>query len=145
MFLQILVIIGMAIFAGILGWWTIDRAPPTNLQAQRVIEDEAQTPGGRLLIEYTTHRYKVCSVVLEQVLFDSRGIRYILPEQEYTVEPGTNGAETFVLPVPIPDKFSAGPARFRAFRTYACNPIQRWFWPVVLRSPDIEFDVKDKR
>jgi hypothetical protein len=132
----------MAICSGVVGYWVIDRQPPTDFIGMQVVEDESVTPGGRLKVEYKVNRRKNCAVTLEQVLFDAKKVRYILPEQKYTIEPGSNGPEEFVLAVPIPDKFAVGEGRFRAIRSYVCNPIQAWFWPLVVQQPDVYFDVR---
>lgn len=143
MILQIFILIGMAFFAALVGFWISDRDPPTTIRSVVVDESHAVVPGGTLRVEYTVKRRRSCSVILEQILFDAKKTRYIMPEQKYTIEPGLNGDEEFVLPIPIPEGFTPGPARFRAIRTYACNPIHAWFWPVVLQSSDVDFTVKE--
>lgn len=126
----------------LLAVWALDREPPT-IQLRETILNPVTAPGEILKVEYEVYRKRVCSVTLEQVLFDAARVRYVLPTESLAVSPGGIGQEIFAIPIPIPATFSQGTGRYRAIRAYLCNPLQHWLnWPVVVISPDVAFEVK---
>lgn len=127
--------------SGYIGWMAQDRAAPTSILVSRVLTP-ITAPGALLKVEFEVYRHKNCQVDLEQILFDSQKVRYILDVLSYTVAPGDVGHETFVIPVEVPKSFAEGPARYRAVRAYRCNALQHWLnWPIVVITPDVSFQV----
>ena len=72
---------------------------------------------------------KVCPGVVTRVIIDSQGVVQHLPETDAVkFDPKTN---QFERPFPVPLKTAPGPATYVGLVTRWCNPIQKFFWPIV--------------
>lgn len=141
MFVNIIITFITLSLAATLGYWTQDRRPPTRIMEVRALT-EVVRPGGNVLIYYEVERERGCHVHVEQIIFDSQRRRIAAPDEDYTGAPGPARQDTFALSVSIPTNVSEGTARYRAIRSYYCNPIHRWFdWPIVVVTPDITFTI----
>lgn len=41
----------------------------------------------------------------------------------------------------IPSGAASGRALYKSTACFACNPMQRFFWPICISMPDVEFDI----
>lgn len=122
-----------------LTYWVQDRTSPVMIAEERV-ETPLVPRGGQLRVKYIIERKKACHVVLEQMLFDSRRGRFILDDQEYLSEP--LGRDEFSVVIETPSQMTEGPARYRASRSYFCNPMHRALnWPITVTQDDVGFEV----
>jgi hypothetical protein len=127
--------------SAILGYWAQDWDDPiTDYKAQMVTTQAEQ--GSMLKVRHSFIRRRKCHVHLEQFVFDGDGVRTIFPDEDYTVSPGQLGEDNFVTAVQLPLTTAIGPARYRAVRSYTCNPLQTLLQlPIIVISPDLKFDV----
>lgn len=127
--------------SAVLGYWFQDREAPTDIKDLHAATQIVK-PGGVLKIRYTLERRKSCHVVVEQLVYDGDGTRMEVLDEDFVSAPGRVGTDTFALAVPIPITATPGNARYRAIRSYFCNPVHTWFnWPVVVQSKDIMFRI----
>ena len=129
----------LAFFSGMIGLWSADRNPPTIQLEERVL-NPTLAAGEPLRIYYKVRRDDNCRVRLEQLLFDHNLTRHRIPDEDYQAAPGPIGIEDFVILVDVPRRFAQGEGRYRAIRTYRCNPIHNLF-PIVVISRDVTFTV----
>lgn len=133
--------IGVAIA---LGYWVQDRAPPTAIKKIEAVQ-AVVTNGGVLRVRYEVERRRRCHVIVEQLVYDAENVRFAVPDEDYTTEPGPLGADIFTLAVPIPVAAREGRAAYRSVRSYYCNPVHYWFsWPIVITA-DAEFEIMEGR
>lgn len=126
-------------FVATLTFWLQDRTAPVIVVDERV-ETPAVSHGQQLRVRYVIERKKTCQVYLEQMVFDSQRGRFIMETQDYLSEP--LGRDEFAVVLNVPYQMTTGPARYRAARSYFCNPVQRFLnWPITITQPDIGFEV----
>ena len=127
-------------FAAVTGYWAQDRDAPVRF-VNIAIDPKPVSPGKIMLVHYDIVRKKTCQVKLEQVLFDSQRVRYVLSELSYVADPGFGGSDRFAIPIQLPYVINPGMAHYRAVRIYYCNPLQRWLqWPIIVEVPDVPFE-----
>lgn len=140
--LVILAVIAVG-FSAALGYWYQDRVPPTKIISEEVW-NRAVRPGEFLYLDVVVERTRNdCRVHVERIIFDGIGARIPLPDEDFGAQPGETGrAASFKEPVFIPNYAAPGEARYRAIRSYWCNPLQRIFdWPVIVRTEDHPFRI----
>jgi hypothetical protein len=129
----------VAVIAGTLGVWTIDRQPPTVVLRTEVLSKPIR-PGEDLRIKYTVHRFRSCETTIDRTLFDADFVRVVLDEIAFASAPGPLGESSYVAPVPIPRNFARGLGQYRVVSRYICNPLHR-LWPIVFENQPVYFEV----
>lgn len=127
----------VAFWSGIAGVMVSDRQLPVTVLSRRVLTPEVE-PGGVLRIAYSIERSKACRTLAERLIIDADGTRHILPDLDFEAL-GNPGSDDFVSQVGVPINAAPGPAKFRAVTSYACNPVQRFIWPITVVAPDQNF------
>lgn len=125
------------IISGTLGYWVQDREPPVDIKELKILVDPVKI-GGVAKMAYWIQRRKTCHVVIEQLLYDKDNVRTELPDEDFIAE--VVGNDRFAIGFKVPDTVEPGPMRYRAVRSYYCNPVHFWFsWPVTVVSPEVNF------
>jgi hypothetical protein len=124
-----LILLGLA--AGAMGYWSADREDPVTIESIRALTSSVAA-GGKVEIQMRVDRHRSCHLHVEHLLVDARGQRQILPDLDFDALPGPLGADTFSDLYEVPATFAPGTACYRRISSYVCNPIQRYFAPIVI-------------
>lgn len=140
-YLSLSTISGFILFtAAMLAWWVSDRALPVL-----VLRTEVMTPLVRprsfLYVRQDVRYVRDCRAHVDRVVYDSHTNRDFPPDIDYERPPQGVGTHTITFKVWIPDDFRPGPAYYRAAPQYACNPLQRYYWPITRPDTVIEFEI----
>ena len=135
-----IIIAGLALLiSATLGYWVQDRDAPIDIKELRILNNPVPM-GGVAKMAYVIERRKTCHVVIEQLLYDHENVRTELPDEDFVSE--VVGTDRFAIGFKVPDTVEPGEMRYRAIRSYYCNPIHFWFnWPVSVVSPEVKFNV----
>lgn len=126
-------------WSGIAGQMAADRATPVAVLETTLLTPEVPQ-GGLLRVSYIVRRDRVCRTLLERVIMDFDGNRYVLPDLDFEAV-GPSGLEQFTSQTPVPDILGAGLASYRVTLTYSCNIVHRLLWPVVDVRPPVYFRI----
>jgi hypothetical protein len=140
MFWRLGFFIGFSFIAALLGAWSTDRSSPIDVLKTEVLTPIVG-PGGELCISQEFVRRESCRTRLQRVLVDSTRERYVMPDLELWAATGPLGRDVYKTCTPIPLKFAAGPASYRAVTEYVCNPLHN-LWPVVRAADEVTFESK---
>jgi hypothetical protein len=124
-----LILLGLA--AGAMGYWTADREDPVTIESIRAVTPLV-APGGKVEIRMRVDRHRSCHLHVEHLLVDVNGQRQLLPDLDFDSLPGPLGLDTFSDLYEVPATFAPGMACYRRISRYECNPIQRYFAPIVV-------------
>ena len=126
--------------AAVLAYWSVDRTPPFTLLSYST---EPVKRGGTALIKANVVRdvTRGCTVTYSRFLFDSRGFRYDLNEQQRMTAEAIKSLDKITpnvlsIAVPIPQDISVGRALFQSVLHYTCNPLQLIFPITVFMEVD---------
>jgi hypothetical protein len=115
------------------GYWMVDRAPPFRLVSYEVPPAKR---GGVASVTAVVERdtSRGCSASFSRYLFDSRGFRYALGNEEsMTAEMiarmNARAPGRLQVAVPLPEAMAPGPARYVTDLRYVCNP-SHFFRPI---------------
>jgi hypothetical protein len=124
------------------GYWAQDRSPPVETHHIEAVNSPVP-PGATLKIRYDITRHRVCHVRLQQFIFDGENTRFAVNTTDLPTDPAGLGEEKYAVPVDIPTLASPGPARYRAVRSYTCNPLQFMLdWPIPMITTDVAFEIR---
>lgn len=101
----------------------------TTIENARVEPSVVQPGSYGVLKFHSLGLDKACHGVVTRAIIDAQGIVQHLPETDAVkFNPKTN---QFERPFPVPLKTAPGPATYVGVVVRWCNPIQRFFWPIV--------------
>lgn len=126
-------------WSGLAGQMTADRATPVAVLESTLLTPEVPQ-GGLLRVSYIVRRDRVCKTLLERVIIDSNGNRYVLPDLDFEAA-GPAGLEQFTSQTPVPDILTTGLASYRVTLTYSCNIVHRLAFPIVDVRPPVYFRI----
>lgn len=129
----------IAFWAGMAGWWTIQRDPPIRLDAIEVLTERVSR-GGEIRVSYTVERRELCEVVVERFVIDSDRVIHLIEPRRYSSGRGSIGVDQYVERAPVPAGASYGPAVLREILIHTCNPVHR-FWPIRQQLPEVAFEI----
>lgn len=130
-----LILIGIC--SGWLGVWSADRSPPAIIKRMTVLTPQVK-PGGELRIEFEVEHRGTCPLHVEHYLIDAKMARTILPDLDFATIPTDDvHVEKYTLPM----DFAPGKGCYRRISSYTCNPVQRWFAPIIIDRPPACFEV----
>ena len=133
-------LLGMiAFWAGIAGWWTIQRDPPIRIDAIEVLTDQVMR-GHEIRVSYTVDRRDLCEVIVERFIIDSDRVIHLIEPRRYSSGRGSLGMDQYVERSPVPIGASYGPAVLREILIHTCNPVHR-FWPIRQPLPEVAFEI----
>lgn len=119
----------------------MDRTPPYTAIRGEISPDNPK-PGDLISVHWVGVNKKECTGTVNRTITDSAGVihAYATVDSVYAnLEKGAILSREFQLPVSI----SSGPAVYRAYNKFICNPIH-WFWPIPATTPDIKFNIATK-
>ena len=112
-----------------------------------MIEDPRVQPnqveaGANATLYFTARGFDLaCKGVVDRSITDSKGVITKLKETDTSnLKPIDHGGFEFSRSFPVPAGAAPGPAVYRAVVTRWCNPIQKFFWPIV-EETDVKFAV----
>lgn len=126
--------------AGVLAWFIADRKVPVELVRSEVLTPSV-SPGGKLVIRQTLRYLRDCKAHIDRALYDDHTHRVFLPDIDYERPPQGLGEFTVTFEIDVPDWFEAGDGEYRAAPLYACNPVQRHYWPITRDETVIRFKI----
>ncbi|WP_132256544.1 hypothetical protein [Methylobacterium segetis] len=136
------VISGGILFAAFtLAWFAGDRRLPVEILQTDVLTPVVK-PGGKLVVSVRVRYLRECKGHIDRALYDSHTHRFWLPDIDYERPPQGLGEFTYTTEIDVPDFFGSGPAEFRGVPTYACNPLQRYYWPITRDDIVVPFEVE---
>lgn len=135
------------VFAAPTMWWLMDRQPPYENHVGRIIPDNPK-PGDLITVEWKLDIHRVCDGWIQREIVDRHGAiaciydkqPAIRRDQLYAQQVGSE-PDRLSRSFPLCARATPGPAKYRAYTCYQCNPLQRWVWPICLHTPDIEFTI----
>lgn len=142
--LNVMLVMGLICLSAVVGYWIQDREYPATIKKVTVLTDPVE-PGGVLKVRYTFGRSKLCHVRIEQVVYDTEGMRHTPRPTDLLVDPSAAMMpdETVGYAIDIPPHFVEGQALHRSIRAYYCNPLHELLhWPIILIGPDVVFEIR---
>ncbi|GJD59841.1 hypothetical protein [Methylobacterium dankookense] len=140
----------LAIIAGaivstalLIAWWAADRALPVRVHYSWLATENV-TPGSYLHIRQEVEYVRDCRAHVDRVVYDSHTHRYFPEDIDYERPPQGLGTHVITFKIWVPEDFQPGPAFYRATPLYACNMLQRYYWPITRPDTVIEFDIVPK-
>lgn len=119
-----------------------DRAPPTH------VEDHIVTPrvaaGSTLVDRITvTEKHRSCELKIRWFIFDGNREIHIFELPALPASGLKIADRPFLRSFLIPAWAAPGPSTVRFERSYACpgNYLHKWFYPIVVTSPDYDFEI----
>ena len=106
------------------------------------VEPNQVEAGANATLHFTARGFDLaCKGVVDRSIIDSKGVIYRLKETATSnIKPIEHGGFEFSRTFPVPVGMASGPATYRAIVTRWCNPIQKFFWPIV-EETDVKFSV----
>ncbi|CAO4166175.1 hypothetical protein [Methylorubrum aminovorans] len=126
--------------AGILAWFIADRGLPVEVPETTVLTPTVK-PGGRLCIRQRVNYLRDCRGNVDRAMFDAHTHRVILPSVKYERPPQGLGQRVITTCFTVPDEFEPGPGEYHAAPEYACNPLQRYYWPITRAQNVVRFEI----
>lgn len=128
----------------LIAWWISDRTLPVKVHYSWLVNTHV-TPGSYLEIRQEVEYVRDCRAHVDRVVYDSFTHRDFPADIDYERPPQGLGTHVITFRVWIPDNFVPGPAFYRATPQYACNPLQRYYWPITRPDTVIEFDIVSRQ
>lgn len=107
-----------------LGSWAADRDIPVTISNSEVLTPFV-APCGVFENRLTVNRKQRTGVHVDRFVFDAKGRRWTLEDQDIRVLPA--GEETYVSTALIPCAAAIGPAHTLSSASYFRNPLHQWF------------------
>jgi hypothetical protein len=137
------------IIVGILGlvfyWLVIDRDAPVIIHDGKAINYERQPDGSWIFfVKRTGERKRSCSGLSKRWIANTA----LLPLEDIPYPPDAEdrplGPYEWEVPVQVPAYYAStghvkGTYRIRIL--YACNPLQEYFFPIVVEPPPVPFEL----
>lgn len=140
----IAVLIGILIVCSI---WLLDRQPPLENLTGRFIgwaEDDPRVA----IIEWSAIRKRSCqgwnyrNIVMDQIVIPL--YPWFIEEREIRDEE-VDKPTSWRVEFDVPHDFRGGEGAYRVRHEYHCNPLQRVFWPIIVRSNDVQLGATTSR
>ncbi|QDI79217.1 hypothetical protein E8E01_01635 [Methylorubrum populi] len=126
--------------AGVLAWFIADRALPVKVP-ETIVLTPIVKPGGRLCIRQKVEYLRDCRGNVDRALFDAHTHRVILSPVKYERPPQGLGLRIITTCFVVPDEFEPGDGEYHAAPEYACNPLQRHYWPITRAQNVVRFQI----
>lgn len=126
--------------AGTLAWFAADRSVPVEVLSSEVLTPRVR-PGDKLVIRQRVRYIRNCSAHVDRLLNDSHTHREFLRDIDYEYPPLGLGTRTITFEEEVPANFGPGPGEYRAAPSYACNPLQKYYWPISRPETVLRFDI----
>lgn len=126
--------------AGLLAWFAADRAIPVEVLSSEVLTPRVR-PGDKLVIRQRVRYLRNCSAHVDRLLNDSHTHREFLRDIDYEYPPLGLGTRTITFEEDVPANFGPGLGEYRAAPSYACNPLQKYYWPISRAETVLQFDI----
>lgn len=139
MIFRVVTFAAAGLISGTLGFYVIDRDPPTVLLRTEVMFKPVR-PGDDLRIKYHVTRFRSCEALIDRTLFDADSVRVVLDDLAFSGAPGPLGESSYVAVIPLPRNFAQGQGQYRVVTRYVCNPLHR-LWPIIVENPPVWFEV----
>ncbi len=133
--MKYVLIILVAVLAGIVGVWTGDREPPVTITSVKIPD---QSAGDSLQINIALERHRACRVSITRVIYDAQRTRFTTAETNYDAPPGPMGYDSYRVIVKLNSGLAVGPGQYSSILTFVCNPFHLLF-PIVVRTPEVPF------
>ncbi len=106
------------------------------------VEPNQVEAGANATLHFTARGFDLaCKGVVDRSITDSKGVITKLKETDTSnLKPIDHGGFEFSRTFPVPAGAAPGPATYKAVVTRWCNPIQKFFWPIV-EETDVKFAV----
>ena len=106
------------------------------------VEPNQVEAGANATLHFTARGFDLaCKGVVDRSITDSQGVITKLKETDTSnIKPIEHGGFEFSRSFPVPAGAAPGPAVYKAVVTRWCNPIQKFFWPIV-EETDVKFSV----
>jgi hypothetical protein len=105
-------------------------------------------PGDQLTVQWIMKKVnRVCDGWVQREIIDSQGVICVYERQpairrdQLSAQQKGGTPDRLMRSFPLCDRAAPGPAKYRAYTCYECNPLQKWF-PVCVRTPDINFNIR---
>lgn len=128
--------------AGLLAWFAADRAMPVEVLSSEVLTPRVR-PGDKLVIRQRVRYFRNCSAHVDRLLNDIHTHREFLRDIDYEYPPLGLGTRTITFEEDVPMNFGPGPGEYRAAPSYACNPLQKYYWPISRPETVLRFEIAD--
>lgn len=123
--------------------WVADREPPIIYEEAKALSPEVEQ-GGTIEIEFSVFRTRICPLITKRWLVDAEDERHSIPQFTAGLRL-LAGRETYRRSITVPLAAAPGPAEYSVTLEYVCNPLQKFFGPIVVNSPPIRFKVTPAR
>jgi hypothetical protein len=132
-------------------WLVLDRSVPTKILYGEVIRYEPQADGAWLIIiRWHGERKRSCWGNSKRWITDNNpaSIGLVLPLEDIAYPPDSDrprdGKYEWEVPIHVPAYFATtghirGAYKIRIL--YACNPLQEYFFPIVVDPPPVSFEL----
>ncbi|WP_345819949.1 hypothetical protein ABC766_27345 [Methylobacterium fujisawaense] len=128
--------------AGMLAWFAADRAIPVEVLSSEVLTPRVR-PGDKLVVRQRVRYLRNCSAHVDRLLLDSHTHREFLRDIDYEYPPLGLGIRTITFEEEVPANFGPGLGEYRAAPSYACNPLQKYYWPISRPETVLGFQIAD--
>ncbi|KQO89154.1 hypothetical protein ASF36_23605 [Methylobacterium sp. Leaf90] len=129
--------------AGTLAWFIADCGVPVVVLETTVLTPTVK-PGGRLCIRQKVNYLRDCHGNVDRAVCDAHTHRVILPPVKYERPPQGLGPRVITTCFTLPDEFEPGEGQYHAAPEYACNPLQRHYWPITRAQNVVKFQIERK-
>jgi hypothetical protein len=140
-------------------WALLDREPPYVRETGKIVPAPPQEcglpddgviervvmPGSCVTVQWKIRVLRNCPPNtpnnITRIIQDSENVRWPIGPVEGvfgTTKTPPGGLTRYFL---IPSAARPGRALYKSTATFACNPLQRLFWPISVSIPDIEFEI----
>ena len=137
-------IILLVVSIGQIIWWSVDRDPPSRVDAVRVTNARQ---GGLVHIDAEVYRdvRRECGVTLSSHIYDSTGARFVLDGSTVISSSGIAAMERktpgkLLMTIQLPAGVAVGPASMVSSMAYTCNPLQELLRPIHVQT-EFTFEV----
>lgn len=124
----------------VLAWMVSDRKIPVVVHETRVLTPRLR-PGEFLLIRQQVEYLRNCRAHVDRVVYDDHTHRDFPPDIDYERPPQGIGRHTITFRIRIPEDFVQGRGYYRATPVYACNFVQRYYWPITREDTVVSFEI----
>lgn len=126
--------------AGTLAWFAADRTMPVHVLSSEVLTPRVR-PGEKLVIRQRVQYVRDCSAHIDRALYDGETHREFLRDVDYDHPPLGIGTRIITFEEDVPGNFMPGSGEYRALPSYACNPLQKFYWPITRAETILTFTI----
>lgn len=126
-------------------YMALDRSTPIIISEGR-IEPNLLTPGETATLIWKATIVRDCEGSIRRVFTDAAGFVTISePFPAVYISIFTASKQEFRKELKLPPKMTDGQGKYQIDRTFWCNPVQRYLWPIHDISEPIYFNVVQKK